>query len=166
MQLQKGIAGILLIICMLPIVSCSKAPDVEQNPTKPLLLKLESVDIHKVVLARPFTKREANQTSEYKVAYLVMLAFEHPKSWGPKIDLFIGDYRVQEYGGWSQGIYIKFYKPELLMKLNGQELRYRYIEETIRNFERKLNVPDLNKLNIEKEFDVVRKVGNVSTPLA
>ncbi len=101
-------------------------------------LRLEGYDVAFVRLERPYTTRDSlGEEHTYTEAFLVRFEVPHPGFWGEKIDFFIGDYRVPEYGGWEGGVYFKIYDPAVLMSLDNLDIRYRIGSEgELQSFDR------------------------------
>jgi hypothetical protein len=110
-------------------------------------VELRGYEAYHVRLAQPFTRLEANGEKRTATeAYVVRLKISRPEFWGEKIDYFVGDYRIPEYGGWAEGIYFKVYDRDLFESLRGGELRYRIGNGPIVSFERRLEVGEPSAL--------------------
>jgi hypothetical protein len=110
-------------------------------------LELGGYRAYHVRLAQPFTRLEANgERRTFTEAYVVRLKVSQPDFANEKVDFFVGDYRVPEYGGWAEGIYFKVYDRALFESLRGGELRYRIGDGPIVSFERRLELADPSAL--------------------
>ena len=128
------------------------------NSTASSIRVVPVIGLPQMVLTVPFTTtNQVGKAQRFTEGYVVLLSLTGPKFSGPKLDLFVGDYEVPEYGGWAKGIYFKVYDPALLSRLDGREFRYRFMDKRIQNLGRKLEVPPLEKLRLERELDVIRK---------
>jgi hypothetical protein len=102
---------------------------------------LKGVEVVRTELARPHTVIGAGgEKRQYTHAHVVFLEIEGLRISGPALEVFIGDYKVPEYGGWGRGIYFKVYEPALLEKLAGQEMRWQFMDRT-GSFGRRFEVP-------------------------
>jgi len=136
-RLSLSFAGVLLALVAAPQTR-GEAPQPSGER-----LELRGYEAYHVRLAQPFTRLEADGEKRTSTeAYVVRLKVSRPESWGEKVDYFVGDYRIPEYGGWEEGIYFKVYDRALFDSLRGGELRYRIGEGPIVSFERRLEVGD------------------------
>lgn len=90
-------------------------------------LKLDTLEIHRVVLDKPLVHADAGGRSRtWREAYQVRLGVAAPPAPGPALDIFLGEERVSEYGEWSRGIYFWVYDPVRLKQLDGRRIYYRF----------------------------------------
>jgi hypothetical protein len=101
-------------------------------------LRLEGYDVAFVRLERPHTVRDSlGEERTYNEAFLVRLMVPHPGFWGERVNYFIGDFWVPEYGGWEQGVYFKVYERALFLSLDSLDVRYRIGSDgPVRSFDR------------------------------
>ena len=79
-----------------------------------------------------------------------------PTYYSERIDFFIGDYRIPEYGGWEGGIYFKVYEEDLLRRLNNAEFLYRLPEnKEVVKFDTRFKLPDLDGLEMIDEKSAI-----------
>lgn len=110
-------AAAVLITLSLP------SPGGSQPWTRP---RFESVRVEKQIPARPFVVRdEKGQAREYREAFVVHLKGHLPPPRDMALELFVGDWKVPEYGSTEDGLYFRIYDPELRKSLKGRDLRYR-----------------------------------------
>lgn len=132
----------------------SPATEVKHEP-----LELTSIEIHKVRLSYPQKLREKDGKERvYEQAWLVLLTF---RNLGPVtdtgMDLFIGDYRVPEYGDFKGGIYFRVYDESLLRSLDEKEISVGVGGKKTQSLGKKLSTKDYGKLSIEEESAVLKR---------
>ena len=94
----------------------------QKGPEK---VNIASYDISVQEFDKPFIKiDEKGIKRTYTKAYIIRLKGNIDVSGAISVDIFIGDYKVPEYGGTKDGIYFKIYDDELLEKLEGQPFGY------------------------------------------
>ena len=88
---------------------------------------LESFQVVQQELKKPTRVRDSEGREQtYSRTYLVTLKGTFPRDQGLGMELYIGDYRVPEYGGTADGLYFRVYDPKMLSSLEGKEFRYRF----------------------------------------
>jgi hypothetical protein len=122
-------------------------------------LELSAIELHKVKLTHPQKLREKEgQEKVYDQAWLVMLFF---KNLGPVsntgMDLFIGDYRIPEYGGFNEGIYFRIYEERQLRSLNGGEVSVSFAGMKMHSLGRKFSTENYEKLSLEEESKLLKR---------
>lgn len=132
-RLSMSLAGALLALLLAG----------ESRGEGPQRLELRGYEAYHVRLAQPFSRLDANgEKLTSTEAYVVRLKVSEPGFWGEKVDFFVGDYRIPEYGSWAEGIYFKVYDPAVFDALRGGELRYRIGDGPVVSFERRFEVED------------------------
>lgn len=158
----------LLIALSLPFApaACNRAAVEQTAPSqgqtaqvKREPLELTGVDLHKVRLAAPHKRREQDGTEKvFDQAWLVLLSFRNPPPvTNTALDIFIGDYRIPEYGGFQNGIYFKIYDESLLSSLNGQEISAGVAGKKKQSLGRKFSTEGYAKLAVEEESAVLKR---------
>jgi len=111
-----------------------------------------------VQAAKPYIYRDSTYTlKESKTAYLVLLDLSgKPKAYGPVMNIFIGDYKIPEFGGTKTGIYFRIYDTAILQKLNKQKFYYRYSGSEKIFLDKYFESPDLKKMKLENETEVLK----------
>ncbi|OLC28330.1 MAG: hypothetical protein AUH31_09505 [Armatimonadetes bacterium 13_1_40CM_64_14] len=98
-------------------------------------IRLTSYEIAQIELKKPVRLRDTEgRERTYDRAYLVTLKGTFPRDQARGLELYIGDYRVPEYGGTPDGLYFRIYDDKLLPRLEGKEFRYRFATTEIRSF--------------------------------
>ena len=149
--------ALLSATCLIMLVACQPRR-LEPRPRRggAEALQVDRVQVNRVRLAVPTKALDVSgAVKEYTTAFLVRLQVERPRSMGPVVRFYVGDYEVPEYGGWKKGIYFKVYDPAQLKKLTGQELQYSYRTAERRSLKARLEVPDLEKLKLQDEREVL-----------
>lgn len=89
--------------------------------------RLNGVEVLRVDLREPVDRPDAaGEVRTWHQAFMVRLALPQPPAWGPAFDLFLGEERVAEYGGWEEGVYFWVYDPARLEALRGRTISYRF----------------------------------------
>lgn len=115
-------------------------------------VQLVSYEIVRLELKQPVRLRDSEgKEQSYDRAYLVTLKGTFPRNQGLGMELYIGDYRVPEYGGTRDGIYFRIYDDKLLTRLEGKEFRYRFASKEIRSFDMRFSLKSKGQLRVEKE---------------
>lgn len=78
---------------------------------------------------------EKGEMQRYTKAYVVYVkgSFGEPRA--IPVEIYIGDYRVPEYGGMKDGIYFRIYEDTLLQRLEGKPFGYGYEGQKLKTFE-------------------------------
>lgn len=130
-------------------------PEVKTEP-----LELTGVEIHRVKLSAAQKVRD-NEGRErvYEQAWLVLLSFKNPPPVrNERMDFYIGDYRVPEYGGFKDGIYFRIYDESLLQSLNDQELSVGIAQEKQKTFlGKKFSTQGYNNLPEQEESAILKR---------
>jgi hypothetical protein len=115
-------------------------------------VQLVSYEIVRLELKNPVRLRDSEgKEQSYDRAYLVTLKGTFPRNQGLGMELYIGDYRVPEYGGSRDGIYFRIYDDRLLARLEGKEFRYRFASKEIRSLDMRFSLKSKGSLKVEKE---------------
>ena len=132
----------------------SPEPEVRQEP-----MELREIELHKVKLAAPHKVRDKNQKERvFDQAWLVLLSFKNQLPVrNMRTEIYIGDYRVPEYGGYKNGIYFKIYDENLLRSLNDQEVSLAVAGKKKQSTGRKFLTADYARLSVEEESAVLKR---------
>ncbi len=87
--------------------------------------KLLSYDVTLINLETPIEKEKDGQKVIYKKAYLIRLLGEFPVSLAPAMELYIGQKRIEEFGGFPKGIYFMVFEKADLDDFEGKAISYR-----------------------------------------
>ena len=118
----------------------------------PSPVALYSYEIVQLELKKPVRLRDAEgKEQSYDRAYLVTLKGTFPRDQGIGMELYIGDYRVPEYGGTKDGMYFRIYDEKLLNSLEGKEFRYRIGRAEIRSLEKRFSTKEARPFKTQKE---------------
>lgn len=122
-------------------------------------LELTAIELHKVKLEYPHKVRDKDGPEKaYAEAWLVLLSFRNlPPAADMGMDLFIGDYRIPEYGGFKDGIYFRIYDEQLLQSLNGKEVSVSFAGEKMKSLNKKFSSDGYKKLSVEEESAVLKR---------
>jgi len=130
------------------------AAEVREEP-----VELTGIELHKVKLAAPHKMRDKDQKERvFDQAWLVLLAFKNrPPVRDMRTDIYIGDYRVPEYGGYKNGVYFKIYDESLLRSLNDQDISIAVGGRAKQSLGRKFSTADYARLSVEDEAAVLKR---------
>ena len=151
---MKRICGISTALLALSLSGGGYAPARAQTEGQDRLppIQLVSYDIVRLELKKPVRLRDLEGKEQtYDRAYLVTLKGTFPRNQGLGMELYIGDYRVPEYGGTRDGIYFRLYDEKLAASLEGKEFRYRFASKEIRSLNMRFSVKSKGQLKVEKE---------------
>jgi hypothetical protein len=134
-------------VCMLRPVHAQSHDQARREP-----LRLISYEIAQLELKKPIRllDREGKE-QKYDRAYLVTLKGTFPLNQALAFELFIGDYRIPEYGSTRDGLYFRIYDERVLARLEGKEFRYRFASPEIRGFDMRFSAKGSQPLKIQKE---------------
>lgn len=153
----------LALLAVSVVVSCqateTTAPPKEPGVGSPRVareVELRGYSIHRVALAHPHRVLGADgREREFGEAYVVRLEMTLPRPGGPAMELYVGETRIREYGGWKGGLYFKVYEASKLERLAGGEVSWRWPERERVASGRRLEVDNLQALSLEEEAHVL-----------
>jgi hypothetical protein len=153
-EAMKGISAFALVslsYCSL-LAGFLPAQAQTNNQEKAATVGLNSYEIVQVELKKPVRLRNAEGKEQtYERAYLVTLKGTFPRDQGIGMELFIGDYRVPEYGGTKGGVYFRIYDEKILNSLEGKDFRYRIGRTGIRSLEKRFSTKEARPFKTQKE---------------
>lgn len=88
---------------------------------------------------------------KYDRAYVVTLKGTFPLNQAVGFELYVGDYRVPEYGSTSDGLYFRIYDEKILARLEDKEFRYRFGPGEMHNLGTHFSVKSFHPFKIQKE---------------
>lgn len=109
-----GFAG-----CQAPLDPGVEAQEQGNEARKEEPMELRSVEVYEVMLEKPARHVDAaGEMRTWDTAYMVRLGLPEPPAMGPRLDVFLGEERLGEYGGWEGGIYFWVYDSARLETLD------------------------------------------------
>ena len=128
----------------------ARAQTQEQPKSEPI--RLISYEIVQLELKKSIRLRDADgKEQSYDRAYLLTLKGTFPRDQALGLELYIGDYRVPQYGGTRDGLYFRIYDEKLLARLEGKEFRYRFASPEIHSFDVRFSAKSSQPLKTQKE---------------
>ena len=113
---RKITVVLLLVLVALPIAASAQ----ERRRG----LEIRSYEIALADLERPETRVTDGVRRTFEQVYIVELEGDFGAFGAIPVDVYIGDHRIEEYGGTRDGIYFKVYDEALLDRLEGQPFAY------------------------------------------
>ena len=115
-------------------------------------VRLISYELTQLELKKPVNLLDSEgKEQKYDRAYVVTLKGTFPLNQSLAFELFIGDYRVPEYGSTRNGLYFRIYDEKLLARLEGKEFRYRFASAEIHNFDIRFSAKGSQAPKVQKE---------------
>jgi len=129
MKTKRSFIAIIFLALGISSVSCqnkAQSTQTKEEATARDSLQLVDYSIHFVELPFEYAITDSlGKKKHYVEAWLVKMQWKNMSAYpAQKVDFFIGDYRITEYGGWEKGIYFRIYDKQLLDKLNAKEISY------------------------------------------
>jgi hypothetical protein len=119
----------------------------KREPVRLISYEIAQLELKKTVRLLDTEGKE----QKYDRAYVVTLKGTFPLNQALGLELYIGDYRVPEYGSTRDGLYFRIYDEKLLARLEGKEFRYRFGSPEIHSFEMRFSAKSSQPLKIQKE---------------
>jgi hypothetical protein len=142
--------GFLALGSPTTLLRCEPAPAQEQGKRK--LIRLISYEITQLELKKSVRLLDTEgKEQKYDRAYLVTLKGTFPLNQALGFELYIGDYRVPEYGGTHDGLYFRIYDEKLVSRLEDKEFRYRFGPGEIRSLDSRFSVKRFQPFKVQKE---------------
>jgi hypothetical protein len=114
---MKTTLVLLLVLLALP----AAAPAQE----RPRDIEIRSFEIALADLDRPETRTDADGVKRtFGQVYIVELKGDFGEPGAIPVDVYIGDHKIEEYGGTRDGIYFKVYDEALFDRLEGKRFAY------------------------------------------
>jgi len=96
-----------------------------QRAERPRGIEIRSYEIALADLERPETRLDAKGVKRtFGQVYIVELKGDFGEPGAIPVDIYIGDHKIEEYGGTRDGIYFKVYDEALFDRLEGQPFAY------------------------------------------
>lgn len=152
---MKNAHNIVLLVTLLITASTgvfqATAQDDKQKRPK---ISISSYDIYIQVLTKPRIIVDAKgQQKSYTKAYVVRLKGYFAVDRAIPVDVYIGDYKIPEYGGTKDGIYFKVYDEKLLQKLDNQAFGIGLMNQKIQTLKLKFQLRKKRPFKIFEEKD-------------
>ncbi len=157
-NIKISIGTILLFLALLACDSNKKMSDSQGNNIQ--IMEQDSIIISRAEVYLVKLDYEVTHTNKtYDRAWLVKLKVENlPIYYDSRIDFFIGDQRIPEYGGTEDGIYFRVYERDSLTNMSDAEIRYRLPRsKEIITSKQRLIIPELEGINIVNEKDLLKR---------
>jgi hypothetical protein len=91
------------------------------------------VTVERKAFDRPLSVRVAGgELKSYSEGWEVRLRGTFPIYGDRAMELYVGDYRVPEYGGTADGLYFRLYDSKVVAGLAGREISWRFGREPLR----------------------------------
>ena len=142
---------LLILLCVFSGFTRTMAQSPKTDSTG--TLHLAGYEVHFVKAKNIYQYRtDKNELRKADAAYLVLLNLQSlPPVTNTRINFYIGDYKIPEYGGTKKGIYFRIYDPVLLTKLNNQPISWQRGNDSINVFDNTRFQVDTKKLKPERE---------------
>jgi len=153
-DLMKRILGITLRFFILgsSAILFGSGPAQAQDQTKREPIRLISYEVSQLELKKTVRLLDTEgKEQKYDRAYVVTLKGNFPLNQALGFELYIGDYRVPEYGGTRDGLYFRIYDQKLLSRLENKEFRYRFGPGEMRSLDTRFSMKSFHTLKIQKE---------------
>lgn len=111
---------------LIAALACAGSPAVLGQQAEPRrAVTIRSYEIGLAELPRPEVRRDsAGVERSYDRVYVVHLKGDFGAPRAIPVDIWIGDYKVEEYGGTEEGIYFKVYDEGLFDRLENQPIAW------------------------------------------
>lgn len=115
----------IFTISLLSVISISDFSYAEEKGSVPI--KIDSYDIELHELETPIFRRSGRgEKQAFDKYYVVYLNGNFGEVRAQALEIFIGNYKISEYGGTPDGIYFKVYDETLLKRLEGKTFAFGY----------------------------------------
>lgn len=154
--------GLIIISCVVSLTAPAVTDAQEQKSQQQQpAMELKNVAVHYVEAKKIYQYRDsAYKLYESKTAYLVFMDLENiPRKAGSALNIYIGDYKVPEYGGTQTGIYFRIYDQKILQRLDKQMIYYQIDKGEKRSLNKQFSVPDQKNLKKQSEEELLRSKG-------
>ncbi len=129
--IKLTLASFMLLIFQAVIFS----QKIKQVPEK---TTISSYEILIQTFDKPITRiDDKGEKIKYEKAYVIKLMGNIDVSGAIPVDIYIGDYKIPEYGGTKDGIYFKIYDEKLLKDLENKPFGYGFQKRKIKTFDLK-----------------------------
>jgi hypothetical protein len=106
-----------------PELRAGKSPAIEIVKIKP-----SAGDLRK---AKEKHKSDSTSTNQDEQVHVVKIYVTMPPARGKGWNLYVGDTKIEEYGGFGEGIFFKVYDPKDLDALKGKPIRFRMDDQVV-----------------------------------
>lgn len=123
-----------------------------QDQTKKEPIRLISYEITQLELRKTIRRIDTEgKEQKYDRAYLVTVKGNFPLYQALGFELYIGDYRIPEYGGTRDGLYFRIYDERLLSRLEGKDFRYRFGPGEMHSLDTRFSTKNFHPFKVQKE---------------
>jgi hypothetical protein len=123
-----------------------------QDRGKPEPIRMISYDVVQLDLKNTVRLLDSEgKEQKYDRAYVVTVKGTFPLNESLGFELYVGDYRVPEYGSTRDGLYFRIYDEKLLSRLEDKEFRYRFGPGEVRSLDTRFSLKSFRPLKIQKE---------------
>jgi hypothetical protein len=142
--------GFLTLGSTVSVLDPAHAQSRDQGKREPIrLISYEVVQLELKKTVRLLDQEGKEQ--KYDRAYVVTLKGTFPLNQAVAFELYVGDYRVPEYGSTRDGLYFRIYDEKLLARLEDKEFRYRFGPGEMHNLDTHFSVKGFHPFKIQKE---------------
>jgi hypothetical protein len=132
---------------LLRLVRAQSQDQAKREPVRLISYEIAQLELKKTVRLLDAEGKE----QKYDRAYVVTLKGTFPLNQALGLELYIGDYRIPEYGSTRDGLYFRIYDEKLLARLEGKEFRYRFGSPDIHGFDMRFSAKSSQPLKTQKE---------------
>ena len=158
MKFRNSIYSLLLInsavFLSMPLTNRAQDQKSQQQPA----MAIKEISVHFVEAKEMYRYRDtAYKLHESKTAYLVFMDLDNmPTKASSALNIYIGDYKIPEYGGTFTGIYFRIYDQKLLKRLDKQTIYYQIDKGEKRSLNRQFIIPQQQSMKKQTEEDVMK----------
>ena len=131
---KKTTVVLLLVLLALPIAASAQ----ERRRG----VEIRSYEIALADLDHPETRIADGVRRTFSQVYIVELKGDFGEIGAIPVDVYIGDHKIEEYGGTHDGIYFKVYDEALFDRLEGQPFAYGFEGEKVETLDLRFTARD------------------------
>jgi hypothetical protein len=132
---------------LLPSMHAQSQDRGKREPVRMISYDVVQLDLKKTVRLLDSEGKE----QKYDRAYVVTVKGTFPLNESLGFELYVGDYRVPEYGSTRDGLYFRIYDEKLLSRLEDKEFRYRFGPGEVRSLDTRFSLKSFRPFKIQKE---------------
>jgi hypothetical protein len=142
-----GFLTLGLTTSLSPSVHAQSRDRGKREPIRMISYDVVQLDLKKTVRLLDTEGKE----QKYDRAYVVTVKGTFPLNESLGFELYVGDYRVPEYGSTRDGLYFRIYDERLLSRLEDKEFRYRFGPGEVRSLDTRFSLRILRPFKIQRE---------------